>query len=127
MFEKNRDVWLGFQSKLTSLYNVIERCKAAVFDIAKVPIILKQPENFNTPDVSGTAVFELRAANVDSYQWQSKAQSANWINTSASGNKTNRISLAITNTTSKLLFRCIITGTDGSTIYSDEVRIVVED
>lgn len=127
MIEKNRDVWLEFYSKLTSLYNVIERCKAAVFDIATVPIILKQPENFNTPVVSGNATFELRAENVDSYQWQSKLPSGNWQNTSALGNTTNKISLNITNVTITLLFRCIITGKDGSIIYSDNVRIVVGD
>ncbi len=88
------------------------------------PVITEQPQ-----DVSGrvgeTGSFSLTAQNAASYQWYySKDGGAKWYKSSAAGANTDTISLKVTNTNKNNIYRCLITGTDGTQLYSESAGLL---
>ena len=83
--------------------------------------ISSQPKNAQG-DIGDTVAFTVEATGVSAYQWQYNAGSG-WANWSKATSKT--LEVEITSQKRKdYIFRCFLKGTDGSTKYTDEVRIV---
>ena len=86
-------------------------------------VITKQPVNVQAA-VGDTVKFSVEATGAASYQWQySKNGGSSYSNAGVSGNKTKTISVKLTETYMTFLWRCAITGEDGTQVYSDAATI----
>ncbi len=85
--------------------------------------ITQQPQNVSA-GVNATVSFSVIAENAVSYQWQySKNGGAKWINCSATGNKTDAISLKVTTSNAVNIYRCIVTGEKGQQVISESAGV----
>lgn len=124
---KNRDVWLNILHKLHDFKLVIDNAlQMAQVLTREIPVILEQPEDF-TGALGDTAIFHVEAANVASCQWQYKKPNSQWGDYNISG--TDSVTMSITISTTRLTyeFRAKITGIDGSIIYSNPCRMILEE
>jgi len=86
--------------------------------------IIAQPQNY-VGAIGDTASFTVVAGGDGlTYQWQHNAGSK-WANSGASGNKTPTLRIGVTETRLGYRYRCIITDAGGSTLTTDEVRMVL--
>lgn len=123
---KNRDVWLNILHKLRDLKLVIDNAlQMANVLTREIPVILEQPEDF-TGAIGDTAVFHVEAANVASWQWQYR-QTGQWNSSNVPGTNTDTISIEISTTRLRYQYRAKITGIDGSIIYSNPCRMILEE
>ena len=119
----DRDVALLIVSKL----NTIAEGVAQINDNLYVPHIVTQPTD-QTAAVNDNAVFTIVANNVSVYEWQYAPTQVtpSWraMHSGATGTDTATLTVPVTNTRYGYLYRCKITGKDGSIIYSDSVKII---
>ncbi len=85
--------------------------------------ITKQPKDV-TAKVGETVSFTVTATGAKSYRWYfSKDKGKTWDKSGMTGNKTNKLSVPVTEARIGQMYRCTITGTDGKTITSNAVTI----
>lgn len=113
----DRDVALAIVSALDSCASLV----ASVNDNLYVPHITTQPTN-QEGDIGDTVTFTVAGNNIAAYQWQYKSGGV-WANSSSTGNQTASMEVEVNENRYGYLYRCMITGKDGSTIYTDEVKI----
>ena len=90
------------------------------------PVILVQPKNV-TVKSSEKAKFSVQASGVNlTYQWQYSSDGKTWKDSSATGAKTNQVSVGATAANAKLLYRCAVKNAKGTT-YSGSARLTVSD
>ena len=88
--------------------------------------ITTQPHNIAAP-VGETAVFKVVAGgSVASYQWQFKKPGGSWSNSGATGNKTASLKVKTYGSLNGYQYRCVVTDTDGSKVYSKAVKLTVK-
>lgn len=91
--------------------------------------ITVQPSSCAIP-TGKTAIFSIAVdGEVASYQWEwKKTKSATeWKNSSIAPGTTATLYFGVTASLDGYIYRCKITGADGSVIYSDEVELIVID
>ena len=99
--------------------------KAAVLHVSDPVAITAQPGNVKAA-VGTTAVFQVTATNVYSYQWQyARKDSDTWQNTSLAGCDTSTLSVAVITSRNGYRYRCLINGMDGETYYTDAATLTV--
>ena len=92
--------------------------------VVEVFEIVTQPADYEV-EVGGTATFTVEATGVASYQWQYQASATgSWFNTSSTGATTDTITVGCTAARYKYSYRCVLTGNDGSTLITDEVKMI---
>lgn len=118
----DRDVALSIKNELSALNDALS---TAATNIAyPKPIILRQPVDTIVPSGS-VAYFSVVAGNVSAYQWQVKeGEDGEWANSSSTGNKKATVQMSVSAPFYSRFFRCAITGTDESVIYTDTVHII---
>ena len=94
------------------------------YDAGTAIEIINQPENAKG-NVGDNVSFTVDATGVSSYQWQySKTGTGSWKNCGEASAKSATLEVTnIADSTKALYFRCVLTGTDGTTQYTDVVRI----
>ena len=99
--------------------------KSAVLNIGSAAEITSQPENV-TAAVGNVVKFAVAANNAHAYQWQySRNGGASWLNTNMTGATTAELSVEVLNNRNGYQYRCMITGTDGTVIYTDAATLTV--
>lgn len=85
--------------------------------------ITSQPQDYDLSQ--GKAVYyEIEAENAETYQWYySKDNGATWYKSSIAGSDSNLLGLTASASNVGNVYRCKVTGTDGSTLYSDIVKM----
>ena len=91
------------------------------------PAVTAQPKNV-TAEPGSTAKFTVAATGKGlTYQWQYRTSaSGSWLKTSATGNKTTTLSVAVTEAKSGYQYRCVITGASGKITYSNAATLTVQ-
>ncbi len=117
----DRDIALQMVTVLANLNNNL----ILLNDHLYVPHIVTQPTD-QTTAVGDTSYFTVVANNVQSYQWQykdSRYPDRPWSNyTTKPSAFTDTLEITITNDSYYLdMYRCEITGKDGSKIYTNSV------
>ncbi len=86
--------------------------------------ITAQPQNTQT-DIGAAACLSLKAKNALSYQWQYSTDGETWHNLYSTwkGNRTDTLSIEVTVPRLKYLYRCVVTGRDGTKLISDSVQL----
>lgn len=118
----DRDIAL----RIVDIVDSIKTSVAAINSNLYSPYILTQPVDV-TLAIDETAEFTVSAANVTAYQWEYKNLAAStpaWANIAGPSAATATLSLAVTATRYNHLYRCKLTGKDGTTAYTDEVKII---
>ena len=114
-----------YRCVLTGSKNSKIESKAAVLTVVEPVKITAQPQNV-TCSVGTVVAFTVEAANVASYQWQyQSATGTRWSNTGATGNKTATLNITATTGNNGYKYRCVITGTDGNTYYTEVATLTV--
>lgn len=91
-----------------------------------VIVFLQQPEDVTTKNSTyatfGVAVSSHSAV---TFQWQTltTAEGASWVDTSLSGNKTNRLRFKMTSGYNGRQYRCVVTDEEGNTAISDAATL----
>lgn len=113
-----------FNNQKLSISNCIAYEEDTPADVVLPAVnIIAMPEDYSG-SVGETATFTVTAENVASYQWQWKYITGHdWGNTTAAGNKTNSISVEITETRLTYEYRCKMTDSNGIDVYTSPVRI----
>ena len=85
-------------------------------------VINKQPINY-LGNVNNDAIFEVNASGLNlKYQWKVKtAPTADWKNTSFSGNSSNKLTVPIIRSRDGYRFCCVITDKNGKSVTTNEV------
>lgn len=100
-----------------------------------VPLIIKTPlrvtnklnDKIMTDTVDDTVQFTVAATGDGlTYQWQYKAPGKAWVNATASGNRTVRITIPVTKARDGYLYRCKVTDQYEAFIYSNEAKLTVK-
>lgn len=108
-----------------------ETGKKVYSEAAKLTIMSKitaQPAN-QIVKAGTKAVFSVAATGKATmkYQWQCKAPNAtDWTNSSQSGSKTAKLTVATTSSHNGYLYRCVVTDGNGRKIYSDAAKLTIE-
>ena len=113
-----------YRCKLTSPAGVSLYTDAVGFDAALR--IKLQPENVKA-NIGDKIVYTLEAVNVAAggYQWYySTDGGVKWYKSSAEGANTATLSLKVTSTNRMNLYRCKLTGVDGTVMFTDLVGII---
>ena len=135
----NGETWLNSGSKTKSITftvnaaskSIVRRCVLTGTDGNTVNTdtvgilddslkITKQPESVKA-EIGTSVTFSVEAENVASYQWQYSNDGETWLN---SGSKTKSITFTVTAASKTLVRRCVLTGTDGTTLNTDTVGIL---
>ena len=121
-----RDLVVKLLTKLKSLRTTVREAKQqAQIMTRSYPVIIEQPVNYKG-SLGDTASFHVEAVNIASYLWQNKG-TGNWLSPSLPGVQTDTLNAEITSARLKFLYRCKLTGIDGTVIYTDEVKMELED
>ena len=117
---------MEFRCKVTDGSGDVVYSNAAAIHVGVALAITTQPTDFTGP-VGATATFHVAATGTGlSYQWQYKsAKDGKWYNASATGAKTDTMSIEVTNARDGLQFRCKITDAAGDVVYSNAAAIHV--
>jgi predicted secreted protein len=84
--------------------------------------ITEQPQSVAI-DVNAAASFSVEASGVSSYQWQfSRDGGSTWQNAGFTGSRTNEMTVEFNSSRIQYVFRCELTGKDGSQAYTDTVK-----
>lgn len=117
----DRDVALSMVTALNSCAELI----ASINDNLYVPHITTQPTDMEVA-AGETATITVVANNVSTYEWQYRtANNPTWreMFSGATGANTASVSFEVTATRQTYLYRCLITGKDGSEITTNNVHI----
>ena len=102
------------------IYTIDENGVATVKQMLE---IIEQPQNVMVTSVTDKVVFNVQANQVKSYQWQfSRDNGATWQAAGFPGNRTEEMTVELNAARMKYLFRCEVTGKDGSKLYTDVVK-----
>lgn len=117
----DRDIALAILTQLTALDTALSQYNRNLY----AAIIFTQPTD-QTAAIGTDAVFTISAGNVASYQWQYKStpEDPYWSDSGLSGATTDTFTVSVTDYRYDYIYRCKITGKDGSVIYSNEVHIL---
>lgn len=116
-----------------SRMNYIFRCELTGMDDTKLYTdtvkaeeqfaILQQPSSAEVTDANETVAFEVEASGVQSYQWQfSRDHGQSWQSAGFSGSRTSKMTVEFNTSRINYVFRCKLTGADGSELYTDTVK-----
>ena len=87
--------------------------------------IVTEPSDWTVTEIGETATFTVEATGVASYQWQYQWKvDNNWYNSGSQGNTTASMSIQSTEARIGQMYRCVLTGNDGSILISKEVTMV---
>lgn len=117
----DRDIALAFVTVVDDLATLLGTLNDNLF----VPHIVTQPTD-QTLAVDATATLTVVANNVVSYAWEYRTSGSTvWRDmfSGATGADTDTVSFTVTETRQTYLYRCKMTGKDGSTIYTNNVHI----
>ena len=85
-------------------------------------IITEQPVDIENGVIGEYSYFTVKAENVEKYRWEvSKDKGETWEDANGRGKKTENLRKLVTKKKSTFIYRCRLTGEDGSIIYTDEV------
>ena len=99
--------------------------KDALDDLLDTMFIIYQPKYF-TGNIGDMATFTVVAMNVASYQWQASSDAGEtWTNSSLAGATTPTITVKISASNKDRIWRCLLTDSDGNTLYTDVAGIIV--
>ena len=119
----DRDIALAFVTVVDELATLL----GTLNDNLYVPHIVTQPTD-QTEAVNDNAVFTVVANNVSVYEWQYAPTqiTPSWrtIHSGTTGADTATLTVPVTEPRYGYLYRCKITGKDGSIIYTDSVKII---
>ena len=118
---------LQYRCVITDANGVVLNSAPATLTVQKsAPVITTQPAD-QSGKVGETAKFTVAATGTGlKKQWQySKDGGKTWVNSGASGNKTFSLSFSITAGFNKLLYRCVITDSSGTTVNSNPATLTV--
>lgn len=100
----------------------------AGIDLIPAAKITKQPESQAIMQ-GDYACFSVEAENISlvtvPYQWQYSKDGVNWYNSSATGSRTNTLSVKSSKTNRSYYYRCVITGLDGNKKTTSKVGMVI--
>ena len=124
----NKASWNGFQFRcvITDANGVKTVSNAATLKV--VPItITAQPKNINTA-IGTTAKFSVAATGTSlTYQWQHRAPSGTWKNSTATGYNTATMTVNINKASwNGYQFRCVITDADGNKAITNVATLTVK-
>lgn len=95
---------------------------AAMLTVETVGIVItKQPQS-QAAVAGDTVTFHVEATGVASYQWQILGTGGNWNDLTWSGATTATMTHMLNESNIQRQYRCKLTGTDGSVVYTDVVR-----
>lgn len=115
-----------YRCVLTGSKNSKIESKAAVLYVSDPVAITSQPASVKAA-TGTTAVFKVVATNAYTYQWQyARKSSATWQNTSLTGYNTDTLSVDVITSRNGYRYRCLITGMDGKTYYTDIATLTVQ-
>ena len=97
---------------------------AATTVIPQAAVITAQPQNARGK-VGNVVTFSVEAEHAESYQWQYSKNGTDFFKSGVTGNKTDTISVNLTNTYAKYYWRCVITGEDGVEVISDAATTII--
>ena len=103
----------------------VEGVKDALADLMETMFIIYQPKYF-TGNINDFAEFTVIAMNVASYQWEASSDAGEtWANSSLTGATTPSISVKISAQNMHRIWRCLLTDSDGNTIYTNVAGIII--
>lgn len=117
----------GYQYRciITGSKNSKLESKAATLYAGAPVVISGQPANVKA-SVGANVVFSVNASNAYSYQWQyRKNATASWQVTSMEGANTAVLTVPVISTRNGYQYRCVITGLNGQTYYSNPATLTV--
>lgn len=114
-----------YRCKVTGTDGKIIYSESAGINLIPGAVINEQPEVITTTDPGESVTFHIDADNVMSYQWQYSKNGTNWYNTSASGNKTDTMTITLNSNNRNNIYRCKLTGLDGNTVCSKSCCAIV--
>ena len=85
--------------------------------------ITEQPVSI-AASAGGTVQFHVTANHAAGYQWYYSKDGAKWYKSSASGCTTDTITLTVTNSNITNIYRCKVTGEDGTTQYTESAGVI---
>ncbi|MBR6834798.1 MAG: leucine-rich repeat protein [Oscillospiraceae bacterium] len=85
--------------------------------------INQQPKDY-TGFIGETATFSVVADGATSYQWQ-YLNGSSWVNSSATGANTSKLSVGITQAREGQKYRCVATNSNGKTATSNAASIII--
>ena len=116
----DRDIALSMLSALTNINTAISTINNNLFN----PIIITQPTDVHDAVLGTTVSFTVVAANVATYQWQSRnASGGGWTDSSLSGYNTATLSPEVTENRYNIIYRCKLLSTQGNRVDTVEVRM----
>ncbi|MDO4492156.1 MAG: CAP domain-containing protein [Lachnospiraceae bacterium] len=104
-----------YRCKLTTANGITAYSDTAAF--AEGLKILSQPGNVSV-EIGEKAAFTVVAEHAVSYQWQYSKDGKTWYKSGAAGNATPTVQITVSASNKSNVYRCKITGTDGSVQYS---------
>ena len=90
------------------------------------PVITAQPEPFEGA-VGETATFTVAATGTGTlkYQWQWSSDGNTWVNAGLTGNKTDTLTVPITEARNGYQYRCVVTDGNGKTTTSNGAQLSI--
>lgn len=87
--------------------------------------ITEQPKDVKAA-VGQQAAFTVQAQNVaeGGYQWYYSKDGVKWYKSGATGATSKTVKITVSTTNKDNVYRCKLTGTDGSVLYTDTVRVL---
>lgn len=117
----DRDIALLMATALSDIASLVGTINANLY----APAIVTQPTNIENVSINDDVTFSVVAVNATAYQWQRKDPDGIWVNATSTGADTAEWSFRVaSNAFFTRLYRCKITGKDGSNIYTNEVQII---
>ena len=120
----NKDMDRDIVEQLIDLISNIRTLIHTISDNKYGPRILTQPVD-KVVAIGERFDFTVVAENVAEYQWQVKVPDGDWANSTALGNKTDHLyNIQASEARYTYLYRCKLTGLNGTVIYTNEVKPV---
>lgn len=119
----DRDVALSIVSALSTLAEKIVQLNDNLY----VPHIITQPTD-QTGAVDSNVTFTVVANNIAKYDWQYKSSpiTTTWrdMHSGTTGADTDSITIPVTQTRYDYVYRCHMTGKDGTILNTENVKII---
>lgn len=113
-----------YRCKLTNTLGIsVYTDSASILEKAEGPAILQQPVNVKAA-IGDPATFTVKAKNAASYQWYYTKNGTSWYKSSAASATTDSLSITVNTSNLGNQYRCKVIGKDGSSIYTNTVRII---
>lgn len=90
------------------------------------PRVLSQPTDV-TAQLGDQISFQVAADRVAEYQWIYSKNQSSWYKSSIASATTDTLIITVSTSNQANYYRCKITGTDGTVVYTDIVGIIVEE